>query len=71
MRQRAQRGLIGLALGFVIGYGISYPMMWLFNRVSSLFHKASTEITILDGVPLGVLMALSMGINMMHPPFAD
>jgi hypothetical protein len=71
MSQRAQRFLIGLAGGFIIGYGISYPMMLLYNWASQLIHKAPVEITVWSGVPLGILVALSMGINMMNPPFTD
>jgi len=71
MHNRAVRFLLGLAVGFALGYGLSYLMMWLFNWAVRLVDKTPVAMTPWSGVPLGILLGLSMGINFMNPPFGD
>jgi hypothetical protein len=71
MSERYKRFLIGLVVGFTLGYLVSYPFLLLFNWSCQWTGKGVVVVSPWSGILLGILVALSMGINMMNPPFAD
>jgi hypothetical protein len=71
MSERYKRFFLGLVVGFTLGYLVSYPFLLLFNWSCQWTGKELVAVSPWSGVPLGILVALSMGINMMNPPLAD
>lgn len=71
MSERFKRLIFGLVAGFALGYLVSYPFLWLINWSCQWTGKEAIAITPWKGIPMGILVALSMGINMMNPPLSD
>ena len=70
-RQVVERAVIGFLVGGVMGLGFNYLFMWLFNLISSWIGREPVQFTWQSGIPLALLMGLSLAINMAHPPFGD
>jgi ABC-type antimicrobial peptide transport system permease subunit len=70
-KERFQRALIGFVAGFIMGYGLSYLMLLFYNWLCQWMGKEPFTFTFWSAFPVGILVALSMAINMMNPPFGD
>jgi hypothetical protein len=66
-----QRALIGFVVGFIMGYGLNYLALIFYNWLCQWTGKEPFTFTFWSAFPLGILVALSMAINMMNPPFGD
>ena len=63
--------LIGFLIGFIMGSGISFLGLLFFNWSIQFFGKEPVAFTIWSLLPWGILLGLSMAINVSHPPFGD
>lgn len=70
-KQKAERAVIGLLVGGLLGSSLSFLGLKLFNWLSSRLGREPVEITIWSLLPMGVLVGLSLAINMANPPFGD
>lgn len=70
-RDKIERVLIGLLIGFVAGCGIDYLGLVVFNWLCQWIDKEPVKVTFWSILPLGVLLGLSMAVNMINPPLGD
>jgi len=69
--QTIERTFIGFLVGGVMGYGLSYLILFITNTLSEWLKREPAQVTWKSGLPLAILMVLAMAINMAHPPFGD
>jgi hypothetical protein len=70
-KQRIERALIGFLVGGLMGLGMNYLGLLLFNKIASWLGRDPVQVTLMSGIPLAIIFGLSMAINMAHPPFGD
>ena len=70
-RQRGFRALIGFIVGALLGYGMNYAFLWLWNKAALWLDREPTPLTWTSGIALGIIFGLAMAINMANPPFGD
>jgi FtsH-binding integral membrane protein len=69
--QKIERAVLGFLVGGLIGSGLSYLGLLFFNWLSPRLGREPVEITAWSVLPLGLLIGLSIAINMANPPFGD
>jgi hypothetical protein len=70
-RQKGTRALIGFIVGGLLGYGMNYAFLWLWNKIAILIHREPTPVTWTSGIALAIIFGLSLAINMANPPLGD
>jgi hypothetical protein len=68
---RFERALIGFLIGGLMGYGINFLFVWIWNQIAIRIGQEPIPVTWSSGVVLALLLGLSMAINMARPPFGD
>lgn len=69
--QKIYRALIGFFIGALLGYGMNYAFLWLWNKTAVWMNREPTPVTWTSGIALGIIFGLSLAINMANPPFGD
>ena len=70
-RQIFERALIGFFVGGLMGFGVNFLFLLIFNQICNWTGREPVQITWSSGIPFALILGLSMAINMAHPPFGD
>lgn len=70
-KERNTRLLTGLLLGFALGCGVNYLLLWLYNLFTQWNDMEPVAITFWRLLPLGVVMALALAAILRTPPVSD
>ncbi len=65
------RAVIGFLAGGFLGVGVSCVAMLLYNQILTWTGRAPVTITWTSVLPLGILVGVSMAINMTNRLFSD
>jgi predicted lysophospholipase L1 biosynthesis ABC-type transport system permease subunit len=69
--QKGLRALIGFVVGSLLGYGMNYLFLWVWNKAALWLDREPTPQTWTSGIGLAIIFGLVMAINMANPPFGD
>lgn len=70
-RHRGTRALIGFIVGALLGYGMNYAFLWLWNKAAGWMNREPTPVTWTSGIAMAIIFGLSLAINMANPPLGD